>query len=132
MVAVRKRATTMDGISAPVERDATSVVLTASDGRDVANSNALLEAECEISIRKALDDRDTYASLAALSRRIATDYKDRAVYELIQNAHDAHPPDGEGEIVVRLTKRSDGRGELHVANRGNGFTWKNVEAVRRP
>lgn len=92
-----------------------------------------LEQACVASIRKALDDRDTNASLAALTRRISTDYKDRAVSELIQNAHDAHPPGAQGEIVVRLIKRSDGaESELHVANKGAGFTWPNVDAVRRP
>lgn len=92
-----------------------------------------LEQECVASVQKALNDRDTYASLAALTRRIATDYKDRAVSELIQNAHDAHPPEAKGEVEVRLIKRSDGaESELHVANKGAGFTWPNVDAVRRP
>lgn len=122
----------MDGVADPIEGDAQAAVLKASDGSVVATFEDLLEAECDISIRKALDDRATYASLAMLSRRIATDYKDRAVYELIQNAHDAHPADGDGAIVVRLIKSSDGKAELHVANRGEGFTWPNVEAVRRP
>lgn len=122
----------MDALADPSEVDAQSAVLEASDGSVVATFEDLLEAECDISIRKALDDRATYASLAMLSRRIATDYKDRAVYELIQNAHDAQPTGGDGEIVVRLIKASDGKAELHVANRGAGFTWPNVEAVRRP
>lgn len=122
----------MDGVAEPIEVKAPSAVLQASDGSIVATFEELLEVECDISIRKALDDQATYASLAMLSRRIATDYKDRAVYELIQNAHDAHPTGGDGEIVVRLLKFSDGKAELHVANRGEGFTWPNVEAVRRP
>lgn len=122
----------MDGVADPIEGDAQAAVLEASDGSVVATFEDLLEAECDISIRKALDDQATYGSLAMLSRRIATDYKDRAVYELIQNAHDAHPAGGDGEIVVRLIKSSDGKAELYVANRGEGFTWPNVEAVRRP
>lgn len=44
-----------------------------------------LEQECVASVQKARKDRDTYASLAALTWRIATDYKDRAVSELIQS-----------------------------------------------
>lgn len=122
----------MDGVADPIEVGVQAAVLEASDGSVVAAFEDLLEAECDISIRKALDDQATYASLAMLSRRIATDYKDRAVYELIQNAHDAHPAGGDGEIVVRLIKSSAGKAELHVANRGEGFTWPNVEAVRRP
>lgn len=90
-----------------------------------------LETECRSSIRKALADRETYASLAGTIRQIASDYRDRAVFELIQNAHDAHSPAGGGEIFVRLKRLGEG-GELYVANRGLGFNWQNVEAVRRP
>jgi hypothetical protein len=92
-----------------------------------------LEEACADSARKALEDRDTYASLAGTIRHIAADYRHRAVFELIQNAHDAHDADASGHIHVRFSRSRDGsHGEIHVANRGNGFTWDNVNAVRRP
>lgn len=101
-----------------------------TDG-SIAESARRLNEECRSAIRKALDDRETYASLAGIIQQIASDYRDRAVFELIQNAHDAHRDDAEGEIFLRLVNAGD-HGELIIANRGLGFTWDNVEAVRRP
>src|SRR5262249_23226294 len=92
-----------------------------------------LDVECRLSAERALADSKTYASLAGSIRQIARDYRDRAIMELIQNAHDAHPPEEAGEILVRLIKRDGGCcGELHVANRGVGFVWDNVDAIRYP
>ena len=49
---------------------------------------------------------------------IGTEYGDRVLYELIQNAHDAHRPDDEGRIAIRLVVRSKTDGTLYIANGG--------------
>ena len=71
-----------------------------------------------------------YQSLRNLDEVIGTEYGDRVLYELIQNAHDAHPSSGDGRIAIDLVIHSDHEGMLHVANGGNGFRWKDVEAIR--
>jgi len=71
-----------------------------------------------------------YESLQNLNAVIGTEYGDRVLYELIQNAHDAHGPGDEGRIAIRLVVRSDNDGELYIANGGNGFRKEDVEAIR--
>ena len=71
-----------------------------------------------------------YESLKSLNDVIGTQYGDRVLFELVQNAHDAHPPGEPGEIAVRLTIEADDRGELLVANRGRPFTTSNLNALR--
>ena len=71
-----------------------------------------------------------YESLQNLNEVIGTEYGDRVLYELIQNAHDAHEPGDEGRIAIRLVIRADNDGELYIANDGNGFRKKDVEAIR--
>ena len=71
-----------------------------------------------------------YESLRNLNQVVGTEYGDRVLYELIQNAHDAHPADDRGRIAVRLAVRSDTDGTLYVANGGNGFRWKDVDAIQ--
>ena len=71
-----------------------------------------------------------YQSLRNLDEVIGTEYGDRVLYELIQNAHDAHPSGGDGRIAIELVIHSEKEGVLCVANGGNGFRWKDVEAIR--
>ena len=52
------------------------------------------------------------------------------LYELIQNAHDAHRPDDKGRIAVKLDVWSETDGTLHIANEGSGFRPKDVEAIK--
>jgi hypothetical protein len=75
-------------------------------------------------------DQKIYSSVRQLSELIGGEYGDRVIYELLQNAHDAHPHDQPGEIAVRVVVESDGRGVLYVANGGDGFSIANVQAVR--
>lgn len=70
-----------------------------------------------------------YKSLRNLNEVIGTEYGDRVLYELIQNAHDAHPPGDRGRIAVNLDIRSETDGTLYVANGGGGFRWKDVDAI---
>ena len=71
-----------------------------------------------------------YESLRNLNEVVGTEYGDRVVYELIQNAHDAHRPEDRGRIAVRLIVRSETDGTLYVANSGSGFRRKDVEAIK--
>ena len=70
-----------------------------------------------------------YKSLRNLNEVIGTEYGDRVLYELIQNAHDAHPPGDRGRVAVNLDIRSETDGTLYVANGGGGFRWKDVDAI---
>ncbi|MXY54177.1 MAG: DUF3883 domain-containing protein [Gammaproteobacteria bacterium] len=76
------------------------------------------------------DGLRVYESLRNLNQVVGTEYGDRVLYELIQNAHDAHAPDDRGRIAVRLTVRTDTDGTLYVANGGNSFRWKDVDAIQ--
>lgn len=71
-----------------------------------------------------------YESLKSLNDVIGTQYGDRVLFELLQNAHDAHNADEEGEIAVRLIIETPERGTLLVANKGRAFTASNLEAIR--
>jgi hypothetical protein len=70
-----------------------------------------------------------YASVQELSRLIGGEYGNRVVYELLQNAHDAHV-NGPEQVAVRLDVKSAEQGTLCVANGGTGFDWPNVDAIR--
>ncbi len=67
---------------------------------------------------------------SALSELIGGEYGDRVIYELLQNAHDAHPKNQPGEIAVRVAVESDSRAVMYVANGGDGFSIDNVQALR--
>ena len=75
------------------------------------------------------DENKVYESLRNLNEVIGTEYGDRVLYELIQNAHDAHRADDQGRIAVRLVVRSESDGTLYVANGGDGFRRKDVDAI---
>ncbi len=74
------------------------------------------------------NDLKVYQSLQNLNEVIGTEYSDRVLYELIQNAHDAHRSGG-GRIAIELDIKSESEGVLYVANGGDGFRWKDVEAI---
>lgn len=71
-----------------------------------------------------------YESLKNLNDIIGTQYGDRVLYELLQNAHDAHSAGERGAIAVRLIVHSSGSGDLLVANKGRGFSFSNLDAIR--
>ena len=96
--------------------------------------NEYLESQVRAVLEHAVEAQrgglKVYESLKNLNEVIGTEYGDRVLYELIQNAHDAHKPGDEGRIAIRLVIRSDNVGELYIANGGNGFREKDVEAIR--
>ena len=71
-----------------------------------------------------------YESLKNLNEVISTQYGDRVLLELVQNAHDAHSPTERGEISIKLVIDDDRTGTLYVANRGQGFSYSNFDAIR--
>ena len=71
---------------------------------------------------------NSVSSLSKLLRQMQREYEGRFLYELIQNAYDAQPVDGEGNIVVILDIDEGDYGVLYVANTGIPFTEKNFEA----
>ncbi|MEJ8852326.1 sacsin N-terminal ATP-binding-like domain-containing protein [Variovorax rhizosphaerae] len=72
----------------------------------------------------------TYESLRNVSEAIGGEYGDRVIFELVQNAHDAHDDGEQGSIFLKLVIRGSADGDLYIANKGNGFDWKNVNAIR--
>ena len=83
------------------------------------------------SIRQDGTYRDPiYRSAQSTGHQIASDYGSRFLVELVQNAYDAHPPErNDGEIKILLAPEEGTTGVLYVANKGNGFTWSDVEAL---
>ncbi|WP_349437397.1 hypothetical protein [Pararhizobium sp. A13] len=99
-----------------------------------ATAAGAIEALTRSQLGHALDAHyrnvKVYESLKSLSDVIGTQYGDRVLFELIQNAHDAHAPGEKGEIAIRLIIESPEQGLLLVGNRGRPFTDSNLEAIR--
>lgn len=92
-----------------------------------------LKIKARNALSNALDahrkELSTYESLKNLGEVIGTEYGDRVLFELIQNAHDAHEIGEDGAITIRFVKISDTEGYLYVANRGRGFKERDVNAI---
>ena len=71
-----------------------------------------------------------YESLRSLNEIIGTQYGDRVLFELLQNAHDAHAVGEKGEVAIHLAVGIDQTGVLLVANKGRPFSDSNFEAIR--
>ncbi|WPB86385.1 ATP-binding protein [Sediminicoccus rosea] len=116
--------------------------LRAHDGGNEPSLNRSLSTSAADAIQKltrsqlehALDAHHrglkVYESLKSLNDVIGTQYGERVLYELLQNAHDAHALDEKGEIAVRLVIHNDATGELLVANRGRPFSASNLDSIR--
>ena len=99
-------------------------------GEAAAEVAALVRSQLEHAVDGARRGLRVYQSLYNLNEVIGTQYGDRVLYELIQNAHDAHDPGERGTIAIRLVVLSETEGVLYVANGGTGFRRKDVDAVR--
>src|SRR5215211_1928664 len=76
------------------------------------------------------DDWNLSRSLKNLVEQAIRDYEHRALLELVQNAHDAHPKgDRAGRILIRLDHHEGEHGVLLVANCGQPFTKSNFDAI---
>ncbi|WP_407672611.1 sacsin N-terminal ATP-binding-like domain-containing protein [Novosphingobium organovorum] len=72
----------------------------------------------------------TYESLRNVSEVIGGEYGDRVIFELVQNAHDAHVEGDAGAVLLKLVIDGPKEADLFVANMGKGFSWENVNAIR--
>ena len=100
-----------------------------SESLPAANLQRQIRAVLEHAVDAHRKDLKVYESLRNLNEVVGTEYGDRVLYELIQNAHDAHRSGDRGRIAVSLTIRSEGEGTLYVANGGGGFRWQDVDAI---
>lgn len=99
-------------------------------GEPAAALRRTLRDQLENAVDAVIKGLGTYESLRNLSEVIGGEYGDRVIFELIQNAHDAHRDGHDGRILVRLVVRGEADGDLYVANGGTGFDWDNVNAIR--
>ncbi|WP_338610615.1 DUF3883 domain-containing protein [Pelagibacterium nitratireducens] len=99
-------------------------------GQPAAALRRKLHDQLENAVDAVTKGLGTYESLRNLSEVIGGEYGDRVVFELIQNAHDAHRGGHDGRILLRLVVRGKAEGDLYVANGGTGFDWDNVKAIR--
>jgi hypothetical protein len=71
-----------------------------------------------------------WRSIESLSGQVAQEYQGRVLYELIQNASDAHGRAGYSAPVRIRLNRSEGHfGTLYVTNGGSPFTRADFEAI---
>ncbi|EKY30398.1 hypothetical protein HMPREF0185_00450 [Brevundimonas diminuta 470-4] len=79
------------------------------------------------------EDVDVYGDLRGLCSTVSVSYRNRAVLELLQNAHDAHDPsDRNGRIRFVYDAGEGDFGVLYAANDGRGFTRANFKALCSP
>ena len=114
----------MMSMSGRVERDGQP-----SDSLPAEDLQRQVRAVLEHAVDAHRKNIKVYESLRNLNEVVGTEYGDRVLYELIQNAHDAHRSGDRGRIAVSLTIRSESEGTLYVANGGGGFRWKDVDAI---
>ena len=103
--------------------------MTLSESPYAEDLNRRVRAVLRHAVAAHRDGNKVYESLRNLNDVIGTEYGDRVLYELIQNAHDAHRVDDQGRIAVRLVVRSESDGILYVANGGGGFRKEDVDAI---
>ncbi|WP_322053055.1 sacsin N-terminal ATP-binding-like domain-containing protein [Paraburkholderia bannensis] len=100
----------------------------------LTSAAALINSVTRSQLEHALDGQrrrlKVYESLRSLNEIIGTQYGDRVLFELLQNAHDAHAVGEKGEVAIRLVVANDNTGLLLVANKGRPFSDSNFEAIR--
>ena len=70
-----------------------------------------------------------YESLRNLNEVVGTEYGDRVLYELIQNAHDAHRSGDRGRIAVSLTFARKAKAPFTSQTAAAAFAGKDVDAI---
>ncbi|NEY92256.1 sacsin N-terminal ATP-binding-like domain-containing protein [Tabrizicola oligotrophica] len=94
----------------------------------ILSPEQMLWQQCRDAVANAVDayrkNQEVYGSLNNIGRVIGTEYGDRVLHELIQNAHDAHEFGEKGKIAIRLVVTGPQSGHLIVANGGRGFRWE--------
>ena len=105
-------------LKTPNQADAAALV--------AAELASLVQSQLEHAVDGERRGLKVYESLYNLNEVIGTQYGDRVLYELIQNAHDAHSAGERGTISVRLVVHSKTEGVLYIANGGTGFRRKDA------
>ncbi len=78
-------------------------------------------------------DVDVYGDLRGMCTTVSVAYRNRAVLELLQNAHDAHAPDDRRGRIRFIYDATEGdHGVLYAANDGRGFTEGDFKALCSP
>jgi hypothetical protein len=76
---------------------------------------------------------DVYGDLRGMCTAVSVSYRNRAVLELLQNAHDAHDPDDRSGRIRFVYDAAEGEfGTLYAANDGGGFIADNFRALCSP
>ncbi len=114
------------------EGDAKQFKVTAAT--QLTSAAAFIDRITRSQLEHALDGQrrglKVYESLRSLNEIIGTQYGDRVLFELLQNAHDAHAAGEKGEVAIHLVVANDHTGLLLVANKGRPFSDSNFEAIR--
>ena len=107
-------------------RAKTSVKTTAPQLTSVAaNIDSITHSQLEHALDGQRRGLKVYESLRSLNEIIGTQYGDRVLFELLQNAHAAHAPGEKGEVAIHLVVADDHTGVLLVANKGRPFSDSN-------
>ena len=73
---------------------------------------------------------DAAKQLRAASAHTANEYAGRFLLELLQNAHDTHPPEEfDGKITIIIDADEGEHGVAYVANAGTPFTLKSMSGL---
>src|SRR4051794_8861956 len=95
-----------------------------------AHIEAKTRGVIEIALRADQVNFRVGAGVKRLAAEAAAEYHDRFLIELVQNAHDAHPPDTQdGHIEVVMAWDEAEFGVLYVANGGKPFTASNFDTI---
>ncbi|MDO9507246.1 sacsin N-terminal ATP-binding-like domain-containing protein [Hydrogenophaga sp.] len=107
--------------------------LTVTASMQISSAAELIGRITRSQLEHALDGQrrglKVYESLRSLNEIIGTQYGDRVLFELLQNAHDAHAVSEKGEVAIRLVN-NENSGMLFVANKGQSFSASNFQAIR--
>jgi hypothetical protein len=100
--------------------------------RDQIVDKAQSVIEINTAARRASRGRSNpYSSLTVLLQQMQREYEDRFLYELIQNAYDAHPPEADGQIALLLDELEGEYGVLYVANGGGAVRSRQLRGDLR-
>ncbi|HEX8359303.1 MAG TPA: hypothetical protein VF613_04320, partial [Longimicrobium sp.] len=100
------------------------------DASPASKISHLFDLELDTAAGAETRGQRVYRSVQQLGQLISGEYGERVLYELVQNAHDAHQDGKPGDVAIRLVVESDDRGILYVANGGQGFNEGNLQAIR--
>src|SRR5215207_10460184 len=80
--------------------------------------------------RTTPDVHTIFRGIKKLTTQTSHEYGNRFLFELIQNAFDAHPEAKRNGIIhIQLTRDEGDHGVLYVANKGKPFDESNFDAI---